>query len=1196
MLAAWVAHTAQSLQGCTLWLNATTATACLRATNGVTETLTGTWRSTSSGFILQMRATIEDWPVSFDAIGVEDGDDQWSLAGIWAGGETAVPLVGVEQELRQIRVHPPPMPVQASREPEPEVPNPDGLLNLLQPVFNVVLEPQLPMGVDGQRRPNAPLSGRLIVNPVAHPGTLAIGLYSWEADRFGALWWDAEGLEFKEGGCGELTISGPAVKTAHLDLQRDGYELSVREQIQQAAHVRYELSNALPRDFEPTGAMRGFADGLQFEEGAEADEPTISEPVSNNAPPVQLRNDEGLAVDPARASRRWFDGAAWREGISLVAYLRYDPMTGGLAGQVHVTDVTGHVVKYDVSGVVGGFAVEQLRRRLGSPTLAGRWQSLLGPALCLDFDESIARSSGDPPSTVWQPGLAGEDNALVRVVVDEGGGSALARLVPEVGLVLAIVAFGGHRPSITVLAEDDDAIWSELVRDLANFGEEEKAALRQLAIDLVVAGNYVAARHCLRRAVELYLDGLGDSDAIKREGDLISCLLPLMFDLRTALALRDHDQLLDTLELQVQLQSRILFEDSTATVSASAGRVREAAAAAAEDVGWVSSALTNADPSTTDVSDVLAEVRTGVTAIQSLIGDVNVIADRAPPDSDSTRAILVGLVDDAARQLRSQSSRVLMLATSSVLEPLLVERKGLISQIASSSTWLSHDYEQFEQRDEAFLEALRSAPVTQAEAHRFFCTYQSAAQLAGAAERLTIAARHEKRLAELDRQRSRTESTGRLAQNLGSHLEQFRRLLAGELERIDAVDAAGPFYRHLVRLLLRIDAPAEALCASELARARAFADVLSGGPARPLGPSELLQAIADLGETVVQYELGDDEVVVWVVKPSKQVGCWRTPTSELELRQDIGKLHELVSGEVDVMKEVEIAAVLRRLAMVLWDPIPEGWLPEDPDEPVVVIPHGPLTLVPMSALIDREGMYLVHRHAFVVAPSVGVLDELRSRSRYSSSPGSMTPWVSVLVDPAPMPNPSLPALPQALAAIPMLTEFFDPAQVRMHVGPDAHLDAYRSLAGRPGVLLLITHAVAFSGSPARGFESYIALAPTDQHDGHLRAAELQRIAIAADTVVLLACSTAAGHVSGDGVIGIARALLQAGAQRLVSTLGNVLEERSVELLWRTLHAWSVEGAALPAALRRAQASLSDEYGHQIAVWGLHVLFGQPNDR
>ena len=148
--------------------------------------------------------------------------------------------------------------------------------------------------------------------------------------------------------------------------------------------------------------------------------------------------------------------------------------------------------------------------------------------------------------------------------------------------------------------------------------------------------------------------------------------------------------------------------------------------------------------------------------------------------------------------------------------------------------------------------------------------------------------------------------------------------------------------------------------------------------------------------------------------------------------------------------------------------------------------------------------------------------------------------------------------------------------------------------GGYGVVHFATHGVIDEEEPAL---SGLALSRVDPagrpRDGFLGLREIYDMALDADLVVLSACRTALGpEVRGEGMLGLTRGFLHAGARRVVASLWKVEDRATAELMSRFYRALWEDGLPAPAALRRAQRELRAERRHRDpADWAGFVLVG-----
>lgn len=81
-----------------------------------------------------------------------------------------------------------------------------------------------------------------------------------------------------------------------------------------------------------------------------------------------------------------------------------------------------------------------------------------------------------------------------------------------------------------------------------------------------------------------------------------------------------------------------------------------------------------------------------------------------------------------------------------------------------------------------------------------------------------------------------------------------------------------------------------------------------------------------------------------------------------------------------------------------------------------------------------------------------------------------------------------------------------------------------------------------------GMPGAIALAPSGNDNGLLTAGEILNLKLNAELVVLSACDTGRGDITGDGVIGLSRSLISAGVPSVIVSLWSVPDAPTAELM------------------------------------------------
>ncbi len=132
----------------------------------------------------------------------------------------------------------------------------------------------------------------------------------------------------------------------------------------------------------------------------------------------------------------------------------------------------------------------------------------------------------------------------------------------------------------------------------------------------------------------------------------------------------------------------------------------------------------------------------------------------------------------------------------------------------------------------------------------------------------------------------------------------------------------------------------------------------------------------------------------------------------------------------------------------------------------------------------------------------------------------------------------------------------------------------------------------------RPWQSSLALSPDRQNDGFLTVLDLLRLRVASDLAVLSACETGRGAIySAEGILGLSRAFMHAGAPRVLASLWKVDDDATRALMEKFYEQWNPpdgKGVGAAVALLRAQAHVraQPEWGHPY-YWAAWVLWGLP---
>jgi CHAT domain-containing protein len=113
-------------------------------------------------------------------------------------------------------------------------------------------------------------------------------------------------------------------------------------------------------------------------------------------------------------------------------------------------------------------------------------------------------------------------------------------------------------------------------------------------------------------------------------------------------------------------------------------------------------------------------------------------------------------------------------------------------------------------------------------------------------------------------------------------------------------------------------------------------------------------------------------------------------------------------------------------------------------------------------------------------------------------------------------------------------------------------------------------------------------------NGFLRLYDIYNLRLGADLVVLSACRTALGEeIKGEGLIGLTRGFLHAGAPRVVATLWEIDDRTTAEAMKRFYEGMLGRGERPAAALRAAQITLWKSKGWDAPYyWAAFILQGE----
>jgi CHAT domain-containing protein len=485
------------------------------------------------------------------------------------------------------------------------------------------------------------------------------------------------------------------------------------------------------------------------------------------------------------------------------------------------------------------------------------------------------------------------------------------------------------------------------------------------------------------------------------------------------------------------------------------------------------------------------------------------------------------------------------------------------------------------------------------------------------------------RIGQLQLQLKQPQAAATALTQAAASWDQLRTNLT-DLDKVSLQETQAETYRLLQQALITTNQPNQALVAAERGRTRAFVDLLTRrlsdrAIATPKAPdlAQIQETARSKNATIVEYSVMTDRLLyAWVIPPSgpiafrtidlsQTIGPKQTLTSLLDdvRRNDLwvrgrGRSAEAAAQRIATQtsakpsaKPTQLAqgeATLNTLHSLLWQPI-ASLLPQDPNASVIIIPQGELFFVPFAALLDDQGRYLIERHTLSVGPSIQSLQLTQQAALPRPIAGAAFPGQSLVVGNPTMPQVRLEAgqplqtlstLPGAQIEAESIARFI---KAKSWTGAEATKAKVVAQMPQSRLIHFATHGLLqdFKGL---GMPGAIALAPGPGDNGLLTADEILDLKLNADLVVLSACYTGRGRVTDDGVLGLSRSLLAAGAPSVIVSLWAVPDEPTAQLM--TAFYQNLQQSPNKAqALRQAMISMIDRYPSP-RDWAAFTLIGE----
>ena len=416
-------------------------------------------------------------------------------------------------------------------------------------------------------------------------------------------------------------------------------------------------------------------------------------------------------------------------------------------------------------------------------------------------------------------------------------------------------------------------------------------------------------------------------------------------------------------------------------------------------------------------------------------------------------------------------------------------------------------------------------------------------------------------------------------------IERQRTTIFTENQRIFFFAAKQELYDRIIRLLVSLDRPDEALQYVERAKSRAFVDVLGSSKLKFESVDRnrkylaALKTQAEIDTILSRKKIGNSQLNYLIDKAKRGIQAEKKSadfTTDIELQslsavqtmkadqikkipgKNTALLEYYVTGNtliVFLVQNNKIEAITssidrkktlakirkwkesienhqnpRALSKQLYDALVSPIASRIKAKCLIIVPYGALHYIPFQALHDgRE--YLIERYAISYAPSATVL----SFTKKKKSAGNKKALI--------IGNPTLDLKFAEKEATAIAGMFRDRTLLTRKKGTETFV---KNKGGGYEFIHFATHGAYDDKRP---LNSQILLSADTDNDGSLTMAELFTMQWKASLVTLSACKTGLSkYKSGDELIGFQRGLMFAGTRSIISSLWSVDDEATGYLM------------------------------------------------
>ena len=451
-------------------------------------------------------------------------------------------------------------------------------------------------------------------------------------------------------------------------------------------------------------------------------------------------------------------------------------------------------------------------------------------------------------------------------------------------------------------------------------------------------------------------------------------------------------------------------------------------------------------------------------------------------------------------------------------------------------------------------------------------------------------------------------------------------------------------YQKLSEMFCKTGNPKDALFVAELGRARALADLMatqysannciSADPKSWTAVENVMKK--ESNSTCLYISYFHQTVCLWVLKTGGVIQFRELDVDKKTLHTRLAKVAESLDEFFAIMAESfrnfgilpEEVCEDRSLNDNTTEPNPESCQEESPatsrqgkpgntydpepsltlfyellvnpasdllgESEIIIVPDRNLYRVPFPALLNKSGKYLSERFRIRVVPSLSTLKLIQdSPADYHCQTGALVvgdPDVGVVFYKGSS-GLKFKSLPAARKEAEMIARRLG---VWPLIGPEATKKEVLEKLNSVSLIHIAAHGNAERGE--------IALAPLhpvppgsttgipQEDDYLLKMSDISKVKVRAKLVVLSCCHSGRGQIRAEGVVGIARAFLGAGARSVLVALW-ALDDSVTKKLMSRFYENLLHGESASASLHAAMKWMRDHGFTKVSSWAPFMLIG-----